>query len=388
MERGADVKIQMSVLYGQDRRGVGVIQRVRGPYQLQGIQVQAHQVSAVVGDKQISFIDRRAGLHAEPVGLLIGPHTVVMPFDKAVRIDRDLPGSRIILRIEMHQIKNPVFPRPDQGIRLGVNQRRRVKEADRPPERERIRISEGILDAQINQADNERVGVSLIAVVSRAQIKKRISSRVQRAGSLEGKSQVKRIPGRLPCFQVQEIDITVHAGVDDFDHAVFRFGPVIHVHELFLFPGPHPHQRLPGPSAPGPERVLELQGARGNRPYILDAVLFYESIPVGRVIPEIVAAESEDSCRLPVILPVSETDFGRRSIGSCIFQRFPVDLNLCPGDLVGRIRRFRAVRGKGKLRLRGRFRLRCYGCICFCLSRGCRAPAVSAALSCASGLSS
>ena len=47
-EGGTDVQVKMPILYREHRRGVGIVQNVLCPYKLQGIQIQTHQIAAVI----------------------------------------------------------------------------------------------------------------------------------------------------------------------------------------------------------------------------------------------------------------------------------------------------------------------------------------------------
>ena len=86
-EGGADVQVKMSVLHGKHRGGVGVIQNVLYPHQLQGVQIQAHQIAAIVGHENIAVVDGCTVLHAKPVGSNTGSGSVIMPFHNRVRGD-------------------------------------------------------------------------------------------------------------------------------------------------------------------------------------------------------------------------------------------------------------------------------------------------------------
>ena len=115
-ERGADIQVKVSVLHRQNRSGVGVIQNILHPYKLQGIQIQAHQIAAVISNKKITVIDGCAVLHAKPVGTYAGTCSVVAPFHNMIRIDGQGACFRGITGIQFDQIKNSVLAWIDQGI--------------------------------------------------------------------------------------------------------------------------------------------------------------------------------------------------------------------------------------------------------------------------------
>ena len=77
----------MSVFDFQNRRGVGIIERILHPYQLQGIYVQTHQVSAIVCHKDIALIDSSTVLHAKPERLVTASCSIITPFHDSAWID-------------------------------------------------------------------------------------------------------------------------------------------------------------------------------------------------------------------------------------------------------------------------------------------------------------
>ena len=124
----------MPILSRQYRGVVGIIQRILDPNQLQRVQIHAHQVSAIVRDKQIALVYIAAVLHSKPVLLHTRSCSRVVPFDHLVRIDRNLSRRLVIYGIQMEEIQDAVFPRPDQCIGFCIHKRRRIKVAQVSPE--------------------------------------------------------------------------------------------------------------------------------------------------------------------------------------------------------------------------------------------------------------
>ena len=84
MERGTDVHIWMPVLQLQNRRAVRIVEHVLHPDELKRIEVQAHEVAAVVADDEVLPPDDRRSLHADPV-LLPRARTGIAPAHRLVR---------------------------------------------------------------------------------------------------------------------------------------------------------------------------------------------------------------------------------------------------------------------------------------------------------------
>ena len=128
-ERSTHIKIQLSVLYGKHRRGIGVVQNILRPYKLKGIQIQAHQIAAVIRHKEITLIYSRAVFHSQPEGFRTGSGAVIPPFYRPAGRNGKRSRCRIILCVQPDQIDNAVFARINQRIRFFVHQCGTVEEA-------------------------------------------------------------------------------------------------------------------------------------------------------------------------------------------------------------------------------------------------------------------
>ena len=178
---------------------------------------------------------------------------------------------------------------------------------------------------------------SFIAVISGADIQDRISSGIKCPRALEGPSKIERIPCLLPRFHVQEIDITVHAGIDDFDQIVLLLRPVIHRHVLLLTSAPPPEKRLSSPSGSGPGCRPDSQGTGLLGPDSFNGGVPDIRMAIRRIVTEVISPKGHNSVHICIILRHPELNIRIRYISRRIIQDCPIHFNPCRCNVVGRL---------------------------------------------------
>ena len=151
--------------------------------------------------------------------------------------------------------------------------------------------------------------------------------------------------------------------VNDFHETRIVFRGVVHVHDSFRAFRPLYGERLPAPERSGPEAgIIGACAAhdltRFDRPRYAQILLFDRRRPIGADIPEVVAAERDDSLHVRVFVPGSEDD----RIGTLIGRSFcPVHFhsgNISPVFRSCGIYRMRDIKLRRRRRRRRRFRRR------------------------------
>ena len=249
--------------------------------------------------------------------------------------DGKRPRLSVKLCVQLDQIEDAVFSRVDQGVRVRVHQRRGIEIAQIPAEGEGILVSEGVHDAAVQQVHDEDPRLSLAAVIARTHVKDRIAAGVQSSRPLKGEAEVDGIPGGISRHQVQEIDLTVHAGIDHLHQVILFLRTLVHVHVLLHVPGPLHEKGLPGPAAAGPQLVPVLQCAGALFPDRFDGLFLEVCKSEGRIVAPVVSAEGDDAVKVVVVLALSELKFVPWGIIRVVLQPFSVELDTCGGNEPG-----------------------------------------------------
>ena len=343
VEGSAYVNVDFSVLLRKHRRGVGIVQNILHPYQFQCLQVDTHEVAAIVRDIKVVAVDCRARLHADPVRALSGPLALVMPFGNVVGVYAEGPGSGVVICVQVDQVEDTVLARVDQRVGVSIDQGRRVEIAEASAQGEWILVAEGVHDAAVQQVHDEDPGLAVGAVVARAHVKDRIAAGIQRARALEGEAQVQRVAGGFAGHEVEEVDLPVHAGADHLDQVVLGLRRVVHVHVLLHVPRPFHEEGLPGPAAAGPELAVVAQLARALFPHGFDDVLADVGGAVGGVVAPVVAAEGDDAGQVVVGAALPEFEIVPGDEGLVAAEAFAVDGDAFGADQFGRFGGVHAV---------------------------------------------
>ena len=360
----------------QDAGAVRVIEAVKTPLDLQGVQIDAEEVPAVVRNEEVPAPDDGAVLHAVEhfFGGFGGEGEL-----RLLRVNGEGPGGLVIPRIQFHDIQYAVFAGINELVRLGVHKSRAVKGRPVGPRREGIVVSEGIQNLAVQETDHLHPrSLTVVVEQAAADIKDGIPARIQRTGALEGKAQKQPVTSLLAGLKVDKIHMPVQGAIDDLDESVLLLRPVVHVHDLFRALRPLDHKGLAGPAAAAPPAAAGGAEAIGaDAPAVTKAPLGDLRAAVLGVVAEVVAAEGDDTLDIRVVVGAAEVD-GVGLIRLIAVHQLAVHRNAGAGDDVrhgadglefrkrrrhgrGRGRRGRCGRRRGTRRWQGRRRRRGIG---------------------------
>ena len=212
--------------------------------------------------------------------------------------------------IELDQIENGVFSDLDQGIGLRVDQGRGV-EGVPFAQRELVVAVQEIQEALIDQAEDagaDRDGFAVDFVDALPAIEKRIAARVHRYASLDRSPHANRIACGRAVFQIEEIDVAVHGGIDDLDKISLLLLFSIKVHDRTRIFRPTHERALPGPADAAPSgKLADVIG-----PNDFQFVGIVRNCAPGAAVAIVIAAESRNAVQSKIGIRGSHEDFSDR----------------------------------------------------------------------------
>lgn len=110
-----EIEVGRAVFQGKDGRAVSIICYILRPDDAHGVQIDAQERSAVIGDIQVVFPDDGAIFHAKPVALFSGARGLIAQLDNLLRVDAQL-AIPSYAGIEPEGIEDAVFAGLDDGI--------------------------------------------------------------------------------------------------------------------------------------------------------------------------------------------------------------------------------------------------------------------------------